>query len=552
MTEISTKILCIDDEPNVLSGIQRQLRGAYDVAIAIGAKAGLETLQTEGPFAVIISDYMMPEMNGIEVLKEAGRLAPDTIRIMLTGCAELDVAVSALNEGHIWRFLSKPCTREALQNTLREALEHHRLIMVERRLTQELNGANQELQRLNAGLEERVKERTALIQRMHRFVSQLSGLDTIEDMAGLIVRTTGEMLKSRRVSLMLPDLSGEYLTIAAAIGIDSQTQGKIRVPVGTPIAGLAYSEGRCISVNEPGTYPSQGTRYDGDFFAVVPMVSKALTASGKPVAVLNVTEHEGDAPYTQELLTTLETIAESSAMALQNQIRLQERNEARDAIILALAKLAEHRDPETGAHLERVQIYCRLLSEGLAKNPRYAEVVDHEFISAIVRSSPLHDVGKVGIPDSILLKPARLTPEEFEVMKTHTTIGGETIRAIVQQRRRQSFLQMGMEIAYYHHERYDGSGYPSGLKGDDIPLPARILAVADVYDAMVSARVYKAALSHEEALSFIGGNKGTKFDPQVVEVFLDKHEEFRRIHHQLLDKVPARPPKSMPCAPVSS
>jgi response regulator RpfG family c-di-GMP phosphodiesterase len=538
MNATNAKILFIDDEPNLLAGIQRQLRGYYNVTTAVGPTAGLAAIREQGPFAVVFSDYMMPEMNGIEVLKEAARMAPDTVRIMLTGCADLEVAVGALNEGHIWRFINKPCNRKSLEPTIRGALEQYRLIISERELTAALNQANGSLRQLNETLEQRVEERTAAIQRMHWFVAQLSGADTIESMAQLVVRTAGEMLQSRRVSLMLPDPSGEYLTIAAAIGIAPQVQEKIRVPVGASIAGTAFSDARCIIVNDPDNCPPCDPRYDGAFFAVMPLISKALTASGRPIAVLNVTEHLGGGPYELEALTTLETIAESSAIALQNQTRLQERNEARDAIIMALAKLAEHRDPETGAHLDRVRIYCRMLGEGLAQNPKYARDIDSDFISAIFRSSPLHDIGKVGIPDAILLKPGRLTPAEFEVMKTHSTIGGDTLRAIVQQRHQQSFLQMGMEIAYYHHERYDGSGYPTGLKAENIPLPARIVTVADVYDAMVSRRIYKAPMSHEDAVAFIRDNSGKMFDPHLVDVFVERQGEFRLVGEQFVDKIP--------------
>lgn len=324
MSEISPRILCIDDEPNVLSGIERQLRGRFDLTTAVGAKEGLAVLKEKGPFAVVISDYKMPEMSGVEVLKEAARIAPDSVRLMLTGCADLDVAVSALNEGGIWRFLSKPCSREALQNAIRGALEHYRLIMVERELTAALNQANNELHHLNKDLEGRVRERTATISRLHRFVTELSGMYSIEGMTDLVVKRTAEMLRSRRVSLMMPDSSGEYLTIAASVGLPIEARNRIRVPIGAPVAGLAFTEGRSIVTNDADRNPAGSPRYDSEFFAVLPLASAALRAPGHTVGVLNVTEHEGGMPYDQDAIATLETIAESAAIALQNQIRLQE------------------------------------------------------------------------------------------------------------------------------------------------------------------------------------------------------------------------------------
>jgi len=538
MSDISRRVLCIDDSPALLAGIERQLRGRVDLTTALGAKAGLAAVAEKGPFAVVISDYMMPEMNGVEVLKEVARLSPDTVRLMLTGCSDLEVAVSALNEGGIWRFLSKPCSRTALENAIREALEHYRLVQSERELTAALNKVNNDLRWLNEDLEERVRERTNTISQLHRFVTDLSGMDSIDRMAELIVTRTAEMLSSRRVSLMMPDASGEYLTIVASVGLSAEARDRIRVPVGSPIAGLAFAEARSIVVNDAEHACAGGPRYDSEFFAVIPLVSVALGTPSYTIAVLNVTEHAKGSPYDEDALAALRAISESATIALQNQIRLQERNEARDAVILALAKLAEHRDPETGAHLDRVRIYCRMLSETLAKNPRYASRIDQEFISAIYNSSPLHDIGKVGIPDAILLKPGPLTREEFEVMKTHTTIGGNTIRSLVQQRRPQRFLQMGMEIAYHHHEQYNGAGYPAGIAGEDIPLSARILSVADVYDAMVSRRVYKPALPHEEAVAFIRDGAGTRFAPDVVEAFLQLREEFYAIGRELTDDAP--------------
>jgi response regulator RpfG family c-di-GMP phosphodiesterase len=536
MNEISQKVLCVDDEPNVLAGLQRQLRGRFDVAVAPGAQAGLEALRQQGPFAVVVTDYKMPEMNGVEFLREVSRLAPHTVGIMLTGHADINVAVAALHEGRIFRFLSKPCRREVLETAVRDSLEQHRLMMSERRLTAALNQANEDLRQLNQKLEERVQQRTATIARMHDFVSGLSGCGTLEDAVDLVVRVTAEALCSGRVSLLLPEPSGEYLRVAAALGIPQETQDRIRVPIGAPIAGRVFAEGRRIVVNTADDELIHNERYDSDFFAVVPLVSTALTTSGRAVGVLNVTERYGGKAYGEEDLATLQTIAESAAVAIQNHIRLRERNEARDAIILALAKLAEHRDPETGAHIERVRSYCRLLSETLGQTAKYAAQIDQEFISTIYRSSPLHDIGKVGIPDRILLKPGRLTPEEFEIMKTHTTIGGNTLRAIVHPRRRQPFLEMGMQIAYHHHEKYNGTGYPTGLAGGAIPLCARVLAVADVYDALISQRVYKAAMSHAQATDIIHEGSGQHFDPDVAAAFRDRQAEFQRVAAELRDK----------------
>jgi putative two-component system response regulator len=200
--------------------------------------------------------------------------------------------------------------------------------------------------------------------------------------------------------------------------------------------------------------------------------------------------------------------------------------ESRDLIIFAMAKLAESRDPETGAHLERMREYCRVLAEELCNVPKFAGVVDEEFVDALYLTSPLHDIGKVGIPDSVLLKPGRLTSDEFEVMKRHAAIGAETLDAAVNAHASASFLRLARDIAWTHHERLNGSGYPRHLKGEEIPLCGRIAAVADVYDALTSKRVYKSAFSHEKARTIVVEGRGTDFDPDIVDAFLAHETTF--------------------------
>jgi putative two-component system response regulator len=207
--------------------------------------------------------------------------------------------------------------------------------------------------------------------------------------------------------------------------------------------------------------------------------------------------------------------------------------ETRDVAIFALAKLTESRDPETGAHLERVQNYCRILARQLARHSKYSDAIDQDYIKLIYTTSPLHDIGKVGIPDNILLKPGQLTDREYEIMKTHTLVGAETLNAALVTYPNAKFLEMARDIALHHHERYDGNGYPNKLVGDDIPLCGRIVALADVYDALTSKRVYKDAFAHDLAHSIIVEERGTHFDPDVVDAFLENTDEFNAIREQL-------------------
>lgn len=205
--------------------------------------------------------------------------------------------------------------------------------------------------------------------------------------------------------------------------------------------------------------------------------------------------------------------------------KVQEISDSQIATIYALVKLAESRDDDTGAHIERTALLCRFFAEKLRQLPRFSKVIDDEYVTNIYRSSPLHDIGKVGIPDAILQKPGKLTPEEYEIMKNHAILGAKTLEDVVNRYKGNSFLKMGLEIAKSHHEKWDGSGYPLGLSGTDIPLSARIMAVVDVYDALRSKRVYKEAFTHEKSAAIIQDGSGTHFDPLLVDIFLQNQEE---------------------------
>lgn len=215
--------------------------------------------------------------------------------------------------------------------------------------------------------------------------------------------------------------------------------------------------------------------------------------------------------------------------------RLEELRRTQGAAMVGLAKLAETRDPETGQHLERMRNYSRLMCEELSTLPEYRLYINDDYIQDIYNSSPLHDIGKVGIPDAILLKPGRLTPQEFEIMKKHASIGGDALRAADQNLEGESFLTLGKEIAYHHHEKWDGTGYPDGLKGMDIPLSARVVALADVYDALTSKRVYKEAISHDQARAIIIDSSGSHFAEEVVRAFLKRENDFLKIKDEFRD-----------------
>ena len=206
------------------------------------------------------------------------------------------------------------------------------------------------------------------------------------------------------------------------------------------------------------------------------------------------------------------------------------------ATLVAISNLAEFPDEDTGHHIERTRSFCKILAENMREKPAFQAQINDEFIDAIYHAAPLHDIGKVGIPDNILLKPGKLTEDEFEVMKTHVSIGVQTLKKVQESYPNNAFIQKGIEFALHHHERWDGDGYPDGLKGEEIPLSGRIIALADVYDALRSVRSYKEAFSHEESYRIIIETTGKHFDPAVVEAFIACEKDFENTYNKLADE----------------
>ncbi|WP_169046148.1 response regulator [Aeromonas salmonicida] len=229
--------------------------------------------------------------------------------------------------------------------------------------------------------------------------------------------------------------------------------------------------------------------------------------------------------------------SQNTALEAEVARRMTENDLIQQVSIRALAHLAEIRDPETGNHILRTQGYVRLLANALASHPRFIDTLTPRYIDLLSRSAPLHDIGKVGIPDHVLLKPAKLTVEEWEVMRTHAKLGSDAIEEAERDIEQPlAFLTLAKEIAHWHHEKWDGSGYPDGLRGDEIPLSARLMALADVFDALINVRVYKAAMPYNEARALILSGTGQHFDPDVVTAFDNHFDQFVAIAERYTDE----------------
>jgi putative two-component system response regulator len=240
---------------------------------------------------------------------------------------------------------------------------------------------------------------------------------------------------------------------------------------------------------------------------------------------------------TQLRLEEARLVLESQNIILEEKVKERTRLIERTnfATIYCLAALAETRDPETGEHIKRTQKYIKELALELSTKEGYKDVLTNEYIELLYKSAPLHDIGKVGIKDSILLKPGKLTEEEFEEMKRHTTYGGESLMVGIKELGEESFLTLAKEIALTHHEKWDGCGYPRGLTKQEIPISGRLMALSDVYDALISKRVYKEAFTHDEARNIILEGRGTHFDPDIVDAFIKIEAKFIEIMKEFKD-----------------
>ncbi|HUR28378.1 MAG TPA: HD domain-containing phosphohydrolase [Planctomycetota bacterium] len=483
------RVLVVDDAPEMLRSLERTLCPHFDVVTAQNGDEALCCMELEGPFSVVVSDYEMPGMKGTEFLAEVFRQWPESVAIMLTGVVNVDVAIRALHSGRILRFLEKPCPQEGLLAAVEAGVAEYRRRVDARLLEHELEFSRDALWDFNATLTTRIREQTQSLHKLNQFVGELNSAESLDLIAKLAAESVSGLLRGRAVHVQLGSSLGE-LTASALAG------------------GEMSSERH---------------------------VEEVIAAEG-PVGLFVVDRHDAEQrDLTAAQRELVQAIASATAVATYNVLRRLERDEAQQATILALARLAEQRDNETGKHLERVSLFCRLIAEGLREDGQFADTITDAWIQDLARSAPLHDIGKVGIPDAILLKPAKLTPAEWAIMKRHTEIGAQTLRGVIAENRNQSFLQMSLDIAWCHHEKWDGSGYPRGLAGNDIPLSARILALADVYDALTTVRPYKQAWDHERAIEWIREGLGSHFDPTVAQAFLARAAQADFIRARLAD-----------------
>ncbi len=483
------KILLADDEI-VSRELLKELLiiSGFEVFSAADGVEAIDLCQLVKP-DVIVTDIRMPRKDGLEVLHAARDIDETISVIIVTGYGDLDSAVNALRRG-AHDYLLKPINAELLIDAVTKGVELTRLKRLER-----------DYRRV---LEEQVQQRTKELAETNEFLS-------------------GILNSSRGVSIILTDTNG--VIKFWNVGAENIYGYKEHEMLGKHIVELFPDKEQGFETlsawnrtiqKEKRTIQQNVTRRskEGKELTIFSTMSPVIDSSGIIKGILSLGQDVTEQfRLHQDLLRSYEKI-----------------RKIQGAFIFALAHLAESRDSETALHLKRIQAYCKLLCKQLIAEGKHKDILTEDFVENLMYGAILHDIGKVGLPDDILFNVEKFTKSQFETMKQHTIIGGEALEQAAREAGDDTgYLAIGKEVALYHHEHWDGKGYPFGLKDGDIPLSARIVAVADVYDALTTQRRYKNAFSHQEACELIIQARGRQFDPVVVDAFLQVEGEFQRI-----------------------
>ncbi len=493
-----SRVLIVEDEYYLGKMLEKALVYEHIEAHAVTTvESAIDQLNTK-PFDLIVSDIYMPGKNGLDLFNYAKNNNIEVPFIFMTGNPDLKIAVDFLTSGG-YDYIVKPFMISDFILKIKPVIHNHRQKKEEKNLVNDLKSMlSRRLSELKIYQDvfdstedgEVITDVDGMIVKVNRGFGKITGLNSAD-----LQQQHIDILKES----LLPDFSFKY--ILQSLKKENTWQAEL---CGSQereekwIVNITF----CPIRNEE----SQVFAYAGIFKNVTAHreVEKALIGS------------------------------------------LKQMNLAQEAIIFGMARLAEYRDSDTGFHLERIRSYSKTLAEALRDRQLYSDIIDDDFIQMLYHTAPLHDIGKVGIPDYILLKSDTLTENEFEIMKSHTLIGHNTLNSIFKQFGDMQFLKMGIEITYSHHERWDGKGYPRGLKGDEIPLSAQILSIMDVYDALTTERAYKKAFQHDAALEFMKKERDKHFSPVIFDTFMEITPEINKIRESFFEKYDPEIPPEIP------
>ncbi|MFA5518112.1 MAG: HD domain-containing phosphohydrolase [Spirochaetota bacterium] len=529
-------ILVVDDDPLVRKVLQKQLAAfGYNVETANDGSTALDMLRLSS-YDLVLTDLQMPRLGGRQLLESMSNDFPEIPKIVLTGYGTNDDIIAALKSG-AYDFLYKPIDDfELLEHSIKRAVESKKL------------------------REERIRHQ-ALLGKINEIISMLNSGKSTEEIFSMLNISLKKIIPFDGMVLGLLNETNTFLNVENVFFNQSYCYGIIhkgdRFLVSSLSISPIFTEGAgIINVRDLGVYV-KGAKGDdvlkdllsngiNSILFVPLMIGEQargilffVSAKKSAFADYHITFVESIAGQISLSVQRAELMKEieNNSINLEKQVkeRTEEIRKTQRATIFALSSIVEARDFETGNHLERMRNYSVLLMQLYKYREDHAEITG-QFLKDLYDSSVLHDIGKVGIPDNILLKKGSLSVEEFEKMKTHTQIGYNALKKASHDLGSDSFLNMAMDIVLFHHERWDGAGYPVGLKGENIPLSARVVSIGDVYDALTSERPYKRAFSHEEAVEVMKGELG-KFDPYLFSLFLKHAKEFDEIRIKYSDEI---------------
>jgi len=521
-------ILVVDDDMLVRKVLKKYISSlGYYVDTAEDGRSALDMLRSF-PYDLVLTDLQMPILGGIELLKEMFSAYPDIPKIVLTGQGTNDDIIAALKSG-AYDFLYKPIDDfEILAFSIKRAVESKKLKEDKTRHLAELEKINEIISMLNSG-----KSTDEIFSKLHVSLKRVIPFD------GMVLTLLNETNTFLNIENIVFNQSNFYTFLrkndrffVSELSIKQLIDGEIGL-LNVEDLGLYLKNNKMhdvfneINRNGINSILAVSLVLKNQIRGIIFFLSchKSFFKNHHITFIRSIVGQIALSVQRAELMKEIENHSKNLEKMVSQ--RTEEVLKTQRATIFALSSLADARDSDTGDHLERIRNYSVLLMQ------LYQVFEDHPEINArILRdlydSSVLHDIGKVGIPDDILLKKGFLTEEEFEVMKKHPVIGYDALKNASGDLGSDFFLNMAMDITMYHHERWDGNGYPSGLKGEDIPLCARIVSVADVYDALTSRRPYKEAFSHDKAIEIMQGETG-KYDPELFNLFVKNAEKFNKI-----------------------
>lgn len=497
------KLLVVDDDRPVRDTLVEMIESlGYEVDGALDGESALK-LTKQKSYDAVITDLTMPNMNGLELLKKIKEIDETIPVVIVTGFPTLDIAIDAMKQGAS-DFITKPFRLEAIEHTIKRILEARRLQLENARLYAEIN-QKKTIERLNTQLNEKVKELSAL----YKISETMNQQENNETLFKSIINLSGELTGAGKISFMLYDKDNQELLIKTAKGLPKNIVQNSIVKCGESISGKVAQTKKpiCILKSDLVESPKIPEGYEhikGSFLSIPIIINDEI------FGVLNLTDKLDGSDFSKNDEFLILTLAQKTAIKIENNALYESLYTNLLDTLKSLVTIIEAKDLYTQQHSSRVTAYAL----------KFAEIMQcsEEDLEILAFAGYLHDIGKIGISDNILTKTGKLTPSEYEAIKLHPVIGDHIVEPL-------GLLQSEREIIKYHHERPDGKGYPEGLSGDEIPLLARIMAVADAFDAMTSTRSYREALELDFAIEELKRNSGKMFDPEVVKAALSYIEK---------------------------